>query len=260
MKFMKKYFKSIRPYTILILAFITLFTTSCEKEKSSEPKSLPTITTYDVIDLTETTITCGGHITSDGGSPVIARGVYWNTVSGAISEKNKTVDGKDTGMFESIITGLIPNTTYYITSYAKTAKGIKYGNEVSVSLNIAPCSPEKNTLLINNNSNPTRYFNSSTARIDNQLERYLIEGLGNYHKIKVWFEKEPSTGKYRTYNSFPPIPNGYCFIESTLDGENLRTPDNEYIYVIKKGENRYILNFCETTIGIFKYNCNITVE
>ncbi|MBJ7428560.1 MAG: hypothetical protein JHD28_06345, partial [Bacteroidia bacterium] len=204
---------------MLILGLTTLIIFSCEKEKNKEPVSLPSITTNDVSSLTETTVTSGGHITSDGGSPIIARGVYWNTVSGVISEKNKTSDGKDTGMFESVITGLTPNTTYYITSYAKTAKGIKYGNEVSITLDIAPCTPEKNSINMVNFANPVNYFYYTSASFDNQSDNYEIEGDASSATVKISFEKEPTTGKYLTSNERIYLPIGYCRVETTFSGQ-----------------------------------------
>lgn len=260
MSFMKKYFNSTKLYSMLILGLITLVTFSCEKEKNTAPKSLPTITTTDVSDLTATTVTSGGHITSDGGSPIIARGVYWNTVSGVISEKNKTENGKDTGIFESVITGLIPNTTYYITSYAKTAKGVKYGNEVSVSIEVAPCTPEKNSINMVNFSNPANYFSSTYASFNNQNGNYEIEGYASRATVKISFAKEPSTGKYYTSDEFFAVPVGDCRVESTFSGTYYYAPDNKEVYVIKKGKNKYIVNFCNLPFGSFTSNCNVTVE
>lgn len=257
---MKKYLNSTKFYSILILGLITLVTFSCEKEKNTAPTSLPTITTNDVSDLTETTVTSGGHITSDGGSPIIARGVYWNTVSGVISEKNKTSDGKDTGMFESVITGLTPNTTYYITSYAKTAKGIKYGNEVSISTFVTPCTPEKNSINMVNFINPVNYFYYTNASFDNQSDNYEIEGNASSATVKISFDKEPTTGKYRTRNDMFDVPIGYCRVETTFSGQYYATANNKEVYVIKKGKNKYIVNFCAMPFGSFTSNCNVTVE
>lgn len=257
---MKKYFNSRKLYSILILGFISLFTISCEKEKSSESKSLPTITTNDVSDLTETTVTCGGHITSDGGSPIIARGVYWNTVSGVISEKNKTIDGKDTGMFESVITGLTTNTTYYITSYAKTANGIKYGNEVSISTFVIPCSPEKNSINMVDFANPVNYFSLTYASFNTQSNNYEIQGYTSKATVKISFDKEPTTGKYPTSNDMFDVPVGYCRVETTFSGDYYGTANDKEVYVIKKGKNKYSVNFCGMPFGFFTTNCNVTVE
>jgi sugar lactone lactonase YvrE len=93
----------------------------------------PTLTTTAVTsNTTGYTISSGGNITSDGGSAVTARGVIWSTSSGpTVSLSTKTTDGTGTGTFTSSVTGLTPNTTYYLRAYATSTLGTGYGNEVS---------------------------------------------------------------------------------------------------------------------------------
>jgi hypothetical protein len=42
-----------------------------------------------------------------------------------------TLDGSGTGVFTSYLSGLTPNTTYYVRAYATNAAGTSYGNELS---------------------------------------------------------------------------------------------------------------------------------
>jgi hypothetical protein len=93
----------------------------------------PTLTTTSVSsNTTGFSLSSGGNITTDGGSAVTARGVIWSTSSGpTVSLSTKTTDGTGTGTFTSSVTGLTPNTTYYLRAYATTAAGTGYGNEVS---------------------------------------------------------------------------------------------------------------------------------
>ena len=42
-----------------------------------------------------------------------------------------TTDGTGTGTFTSSITGLTPNTTYYVRAYATNSVGTAYGEELS---------------------------------------------------------------------------------------------------------------------------------
>jgi len=93
---------------------------------------VPTLTTADASAVTTTTATSGGNITSDGGSPVTARGVCWGTSTGPVATgPNRTTDGTGTGSFTSSITGLAANTTYYVRAYATNGVGTAYGNEIS---------------------------------------------------------------------------------------------------------------------------------
>jgi hypothetical protein len=59
------------------------------------------------------------------------RGVCWNTTSSPTTADSHTTDGTGTGTFISYLTGLTPNTLYYIRAYATNSVGTAYGNEVS---------------------------------------------------------------------------------------------------------------------------------
>ncbi len=91
---------------------------------------IPTLTTAQVINITQTTATSGGTITFDGGAPVTARGVCWSTSPFPHTTDSKTLDGSGTGSFTSSITGLTANTTYYLCAYAINSAGTAYGNQV----------------------------------------------------------------------------------------------------------------------------------
>ncbi len=92
---------------------------------------LPSVSTNAVTGITQTTAISGGEVTDDGGDTVTARGVIWNTNSAPTFENNDgmTNDGSGIGSFTSEITGLDPNTTYYLRAYAVNSQGIKYGNQ-----------------------------------------------------------------------------------------------------------------------------------
>jgi uncharacterized protein (TIGR02145 family) len=68
-------------------------------------------------------------VTSDGGAAVTAKGVCWAQASGPVATGPHTSDGSGTGSFTSNISGLTPNTTYYVRAYATNSIGTAYGNE-----------------------------------------------------------------------------------------------------------------------------------
>jgi uncharacterized protein (TIGR02145 family) len=83
--------------------------------------------------VTTSTAVSGGNITADGGSPITARGVVWQASSSTgldVSLSTKTSDGTGIGSFTSNITGLSPNTLYYVSSYATNSAGTRYGTPI----------------------------------------------------------------------------------------------------------------------------------
>lgn len=90
-----------------------------------------TLTTTAASAITAISATSGGTISDDGGAAVTARGVCWRTTSGPTITDSKTSNGTGTGTFPSNLTGLTPNTKYYIRAYAINSVGTSYGNEVS---------------------------------------------------------------------------------------------------------------------------------
>lgn len=109
----------------MAIIFVT-FTESCKKEEAV----IPTVSTLEATDVQYQTATLKGDVTDDGGATVSERGfIYSNqsnldpTVIGVISVKA----GSGTGAFTSAVTGLSPNTTYYVKSYAINEAGTAYG-------------------------------------------------------------------------------------------------------------------------------------
>jgi uncharacterized delta-60 repeat protein len=92
--------------------------------------SSPEVTTVSPSNITDSSATCGGNVTDDGGAIVTARGVCWNTLGNATISDSCTNDGNGTGEYTSNITGLSPNTTYYVRAYATNIDGTAYGDEL----------------------------------------------------------------------------------------------------------------------------------
>ena len=100
----------------------------------SEQTTAPTVVTSAVTQITETTAVAGGNVTSDGGASVTERGVVYSTnPNPVITNLSNTIlpCGSGAGSFTCNLTGLQPNTTYYIRAYAKNDAGTAYGEEMS---------------------------------------------------------------------------------------------------------------------------------
>jgi len=88
-----------------------------------------TLTTGSITGVTSTSAVSGGIISDDGGSAVTARGVCWSTTQNPTTSHNKTSNGIGPGSYTSQITGLSPNTTYYVRAYATNSVDTYYGNQ-----------------------------------------------------------------------------------------------------------------------------------
>ncbi|MCQ2271643.1 MAG: fibrobacter succinogenes major paralogous domain-containing protein [Bacteroidales bacterium] len=96
---------------------------------------LPTVTTNAVSNITQSSATVGGVVTSDGGETVFDRGICYSTTTMPTVSNNCLHIGQGTGSFSDNLTGLTANTTYYVRAYAMSSAGTAYGNEVSFTTN-----------------------------------------------------------------------------------------------------------------------------
>ena len=93
--------------------------------------TLATITTISVNGISNNTASAGGHISSDGGELVTARGFCWSTNPNPTTADSVTANGAGTGTYLSNITGLTTGTSYYLRAYATNSIGTAYGNELT---------------------------------------------------------------------------------------------------------------------------------
>ncbi|MDD3892495.1 MAG: fibrobacter succinogenes major paralogous domain-containing protein [Bacteroidales bacterium] len=98
---------------------------------TTQDNSPPKLLTTAVSNITNTTAASGGNIIFDGGATVTARGVCWSTDPVPTISDNKTTDGAGEGEFSSSLSGLSPETTYYVRAYATNSIGTGYGIAVT---------------------------------------------------------------------------------------------------------------------------------
>ncbi len=103
----------------------------------------PTASTTAASNITSTTATLNGNITSDGGAEITARGFVYaisnaGLIIGVTDVTDVTVSGTDLGVFTENITGLTAGTKYYYRAYATNTVGTSYGNEQSFTTLAAP--------------------------------------------------------------------------------------------------------------------------
>ena len=125
--------------------------TSYGAELSFSAKAFPaTVSTNSISNITATSATSGGNVTSEGGGSVTARGVVWGTSSGpTIALDTKTTDGTGFGAYTSSLTSLLPATTYYFRAYATNSSETSYGAETSFTTLAAKPTVTTTTVITN---------------------------------------------------------------------------------------------------------------
>jgi hypothetical protein len=127
----KLYFSYVDETVIPTVSKSCSFTGKLQSSNTGE--NFPVITTNSLTILSDSSVSSGGFISYDGGSPVTKRGVVWGESPSPIANQNslfKTQDGTGPGNFQSVILGLEAGKTYYIRAYATNAAGTSYGNEI----------------------------------------------------------------------------------------------------------------------------------
>ena len=111
--------------------------TAYGEEVSFKTTTVPTVTTSSATNITSTSATVGGNVTSDGGQPVTERGIVYSTTPNPTTSSNKMTSGAGTGSYSINLTGLSEGTTYYVRAYAINSNGTAYGEEVSFKTTIS---------------------------------------------------------------------------------------------------------------------------
>ncbi|HLN73932.1 MAG TPA: FISUMP domain-containing protein [Prolixibacteraceae bacterium] len=112
--------------TIVLITFAS----GCKKDENH-----PLIITEEAFNIGSVTAISGGTIEWEDALAITGRGICWNTEVNPTIEDHKTSNGKGTGNFTNTLTGLLPNTSYFIRSYVIKNGRVLYGNLVSFKTN-----------------------------------------------------------------------------------------------------------------------------
>lgn len=118
------------------------YSVRCVRDEETDPAEpisvdiiIPTlgavVTDSAATQITSNTAVCGGNVIGDGNSEIIARGVCWTASSVPTLNTAHTTDGSGLGAFSSNLTGLNPNTTYYVRAYVTNNVGTAYGQMIA---------------------------------------------------------------------------------------------------------------------------------
>jgi uncharacterized protein (TIGR02145 family) len=115
---------SIKFMPVFIVGLMLILTVGCKEDEATAPS----VTTMGVSDIRLNSVLCKGHITSDGGSAVTARGFVWSSnISDPTLADNVTVDGAGDGRFSTLLSELEDDEDYFVKAYATNKIGTTYG-------------------------------------------------------------------------------------------------------------------------------------
>lgn len=150
---------------------------SCKGETEQPMVVLETIS---ATEITQSSAKSGGKILSNNGVDIKEKGVCWSESPNPETDNSKTNDGGGNDNFESLLTNLESNKTYYIRAYAKNV-GVYYGDEKSFTTS---------------SSYSTGQIVADHSIIDD-FEKIPVSYLAEVKKMMVWFPGESHSYAYR---------------------------------------------------------------
>lgn len=213
----------------IVILTVATFVFGCENEE------VPAITTSAISNITATSATSGGNITSEGSSTVVNRGVCWSTGTTPTIADKKTTDGAGAGSFTSNITGLDGGLIYYVRAYATNSAGTGYGMAMSfTSLGQSPAP------TISDATNIT----TSTAKLNGTVN-------ANYLSTDVTFEYGTTTsyGNNVTATQSPLTGNTNSIVSANISGLNAGTTYHCRIKAVNSLGTTYSSDITFLTLG-----------
>ncbi|MBW6497764.1 MAG: fibrobacter succinogenes major paralogous domain-containing protein [Bacteroidales bacterium] len=196
--------KTLKIFLPLVLVCAVFY--SCQKDENI---TVPVILTTDVTSITQITAISGGNISADGGATVTARGVCWDTAENPTINDDKTEDGTGVGSFTSNISGLEPNTTYYLRAYATNSEGTSYGQQEEFTTEESG-QPGEGVTDIDGNFYPSVIIGNQMWMAENlKTTKYQNGTPIEYPGVNNTAWQNNTTGAYAWYNNEIDWKNSY---------------------------------------------------
>jgi hypothetical protein len=128
---MKKLVKALAAMMLMTMVFATGCTPEDDSnngENNGNNTEDVRVTTYTPQDITNTTAVCGGDVIVTQGLTLSELGVCWGTSSKPTVEDNHLSTTNWSEPYVCTITGLEPDTKYYVRAYALCGEKFYYGN------------------------------------------------------------------------------------------------------------------------------------
>ena len=129
----------------------------------------PVVTTGTTTTITQTTATCSGNVTSDGGSAITERGVCYDVNANPQTTNTHVTATGTTGAYTCNLMGLVANTTYHVRAYAVNSIGTTYGVDSSFKTQcVKPTKPvitQTGNTLNSNTATGNQWYNTTSGAI-----------------------------------------------------------------------------------------------
>lgn len=156
------------------------------KAFTTDPPYIPKVKTYwgSLSTTTTTSVFTGGEVTSDGAAEIIDRGICWSKSQKPDSSElavNKVFAGSGLGSFFVTITGLKPNTDYFVRAYATNITGTGYGDPLLATTKF---EPDPN-LPVDSNY-PTTFYKLDPGTLSERItayadrNKYIVSSLNEF--------------------------------------------------------------------------------
>jgi len=151
------------------------------------------VLTDSVTNISGTSATCGGTVTSDGGSFILRRGVCWSTSTlPTIVNASYSTDGFGSGHFSSTLSFLTTGTTYYVRAYAVNSTDTAYGNEVIFK---TPSLPAVTTAIVTSITGNSALCGGNAVSGDNITSKGVVWSKFPNPTIALSTKTNDGTGK-----------------------------------------------------------------
>lgn len=196
--------------------------------KAGEDNGLPSLTTQPVTGLTQTSVTFNGTIDDAGNPSYTERGFVYSSSAQPTIENNLgriTSAVNSQAAFSANVSGLTPNSSYYVRAYAINTIGVAYGNDVAFST--GSVSTEVSTSAATNVS-------ASSATLNGTV---IVEGSPAY--TEKGFCYGTSTNPTISHNKV--VVSGAGVGAYSTDVNNLTYPATYHVraYAIQNGHEIY---------------------
>lgn len=160
---------------------------------------LPTVQTTEVTDVVSGTATVSGEVLSEGASDVTESGICWNTTANATIETNIGILPISYGKtkFSGKMTGLKGGTTYYVRAYAINAKGVQYGQYLTVK------TPDIFSSVADFTGSFRIPGSSAYCMIDNNMCFLLGGDSGPKYTDELWMFVADTRNEWQQLSSMP---------------------------------------------------------